>query len=350
MSETSRAASPRSGRRRSSRQRGEGSRGRPRQPPTAAAAAPAPADSAVINTGVRRSKLARTIRAGPNGRPSCSARLMQWLVFRMPLRAEMPASVMNPIIEATDNGRPASVRAATLPINASGIFAMTRGPTRSSDSAAAGSGRSAPTRPAPACRSAGWRPPAPGRSPRGGWMCQGATGLCRQCRESRSTVRPMSAPASGIGHHDEPAPRALAQDLARPFGLHDTGDEAQRDHARRARDQQVAEAGGRAAGVGEPHHHVDPLVALGDLRDDPTIGEAFQRLGDRCGGQAVERGALVVDGNANLRNGNLLFDLQINDTRHLCNLLRRVSATMRSASRSSPKILSAISARTPDRR
>ncbi len=42
-------------------------------------------------------------------------------VFRMPLGAEMPASVMKPTIEATDNGSPATVKAITLPINANGI-------------------------------------------------------------------------------------------------------------------------------------------------------------------------------------------------------------------------------------
>ena len=43
----------------------------------------------------------------------------------MPLRAEMPASVMNPIIEATESGWPASHSAATEPISASGMLPIT---------------------------------------------------------------------------------------------------------------------------------------------------------------------------------------------------------------------------------
>jgi hypothetical protein len=42
----------------------------------------------------------------------------------MPLRAEMPASVMKPIMDAIDSGWPAMVSAITLPIRASGMFAM----------------------------------------------------------------------------------------------------------------------------------------------------------------------------------------------------------------------------------
>ena len=40
----------------------------------------------------------------------------------MPLRAAMPASVMKPIIEATDSGWPASHSAITLPMSASGML------------------------------------------------------------------------------------------------------------------------------------------------------------------------------------------------------------------------------------
>ena len=42
----------------------------------------------------------------------------------MPLRAAMPASVMKPIIDATDSGWPAIHSAITLPIRASGMLPM----------------------------------------------------------------------------------------------------------------------------------------------------------------------------------------------------------------------------------
>ena len=40
------------------------------------------------------------------------------------MRALMPASVMKPIMEATDSGCPASHSATTLPIRASGTLPM----------------------------------------------------------------------------------------------------------------------------------------------------------------------------------------------------------------------------------
>ena len=83
-----------------------------------------PADSAVISTGVSRSRLPRTTSSRPHGMPSCSARLMVWLTLRMPLRAAIPVSVMKPTMLATDSGWPASHSAATAPIRASGRLPM----------------------------------------------------------------------------------------------------------------------------------------------------------------------------------------------------------------------------------
>ena len=62
------------------------------------------ADAAVINTGGKRSRLPRITSAGLKGRFSCSAILIVWLIFKMPLRVAMPASVMKPIMLATDSG------------------------------------------------------------------------------------------------------------------------------------------------------------------------------------------------------------------------------------------------------
>lgn len=58
------------------------------------------------------------------GMRSCTARLIQWLTFRMPLSAAMPVSVMKPIMEATESGWPAHHNAATEPISASGTEPM----------------------------------------------------------------------------------------------------------------------------------------------------------------------------------------------------------------------------------
>ena len=63
-------------------------------------------------------------RSRPNGSPSCIARLMYRLIFRMPLRVLMPASVTKPIMLATESGCPAIQSAATLPISASGTLPM----------------------------------------------------------------------------------------------------------------------------------------------------------------------------------------------------------------------------------
>ena len=49
---------------------------------------------------------------------------MYRLIFRMPLRALMPASVTKPIMLPTDSGNPAIQSAATLPISASGMLTM----------------------------------------------------------------------------------------------------------------------------------------------------------------------------------------------------------------------------------
>ena len=49
---------------------------------------------------------------------------MEWLIFRMPFRVEMPVRVIKPIIEATESGWPAIQSAVTEPIKASGTLAM----------------------------------------------------------------------------------------------------------------------------------------------------------------------------------------------------------------------------------
>jgi hypothetical protein len=83
------------------------------------------------------------------------------------------------------------------------------------------------------------------------------------------------------------------------------------------RDEEVAQRRGRAVLVGEPHHHVEAAVALDDLRDRAPVGQAFEGLGDGGGRDAVERRATVVDVDAELRDADLLLDLQVHDARDL---------------------------------
>ena len=81
--------------------------------------------------------------------------------------------------------------------------------------------------------------------------------------------------------------------------------------AGRRRNQQIAKTGGRAVLVGEPHDHVEAAVAFDDLRHPPAVRHRFERLAHRGRRHAVERGALVVQMDAHLRDQDLLFDLQI---------------------------------------
>ena len=86
---------------------------------------------------------------------------------------------------------------------------------------------------------------------------------------------------------------------------------AQRHMAGRRRDQEIAKAGGGAVLVGKPHHHVEAAVAFDDLRHPAAVRQRFQRLAHRRRRHAVERRALVVDLDADLRNQHLLLDLQV---------------------------------------
>ena len=93
-------------------------------PPIMSGSSAIAADTAVISTGVMRSRQARRIVARSKGWPSRSTRLSVWLTLRMPLRAVMPASVMKPTIAAIERSRPARPSAATEPTRASGTLPM----------------------------------------------------------------------------------------------------------------------------------------------------------------------------------------------------------------------------------
>ena len=129
------------------------------------------------------------------------------------------------------------------------------------------------------------------------------------------TVRHVGG-AVGVGEHDDAPLAVLAQDLVGPVGLAHVGDLAHRDPARGRLDQQIAQALRGAPLVLQPQHDVEAPVAVDHARDDAAVGQALELLGDRRGLQAVERGALVVDDDLELRNAHLLLDLQVDDARH----------------------------------
>ena len=101
--------------------------------------------------------------------------------------------------------------------------------------------------------------------------------------------------------------------------------------------------------VRQPHHHVEPAIAVDHARDHPPVRKPAELLDDGRRLHAVKRGAAVIDADFELRDAHLLFDLEVGKPGNARQPLRAwSSAAARSVSRSSPKIFSAISARTPD--
>ena len=80
--------------------------------------------------------------------------------------------------------------------------------------------------------------------------------------------------------------------------------------------KQLREPFGGSIGVGEPHHHVETLVALDDLRHDAAIRQPVQRFRDGRWRYAIERDPLEVYGNAKLRDPHLLLDLKVDKPWH----------------------------------
>ena len=153
----------------------------------------------------------------------------------------------------------------------------------------------------------------------------------------------------GVGLDDEATTAVLPQDLVRPVGLADVGDLARRHPARRRLDQQVLQPLRGALALGQAQDDVEALVAVGHRRDDASVREAAKLLDHRRGLDPVEGGPGVVDPDLQLRDSDLLLDLQVGEPGDLGQCGRAGSlATLRRASRSSPKIFSASSARTPE--
>src|SRR5262249_23693963 len=123
--------------------------------------------------------------------------------------------------------------------------------------------------------------------------------------------------------HDTPA-AVLAKDLVGPIGLLDLRNLPRRNPAARRLDQEVAQAAGGAHAFGEPHGHIETAIAVGDARDDTAVGEPAQLLDHGGGLHAIERGAAIVDADIELRNANLLFELQVDKPQNIGEELAQV--------------------------
>ena len=117
--------------------------------------------------------------------------------------------------------------------------------------------------------------------------------------------------AVAVAEHGDAPLRVLALDLVGTVAFLDRRQHAERHMPGRRRDQEIAEPGGRAVLVGEAHDHVEAAVALDDLRHPPAVRQRLQRLVDRGRRHPVERRALVVQMDADLRDQDLLLDLQV---------------------------------------
>ena len=155
--------------------------------------------------------------------------------------------------------------------------------------------------------------------------------------------------AIGIGEHDDAALAVFAQDLVGAVAFADLGDVPHGHPAVGRLQQQITQALRGALAVIQAHHDVKAARAVDEPGDHATVREPLQVLGDGLRLQAVECGARVVDHDLELGNAHLLFDLQVGqalDARQTrCGTLRPWRA---SVSRSSPKNLMAICARTPE--
>ena len=219
-----------------------------------------------------------------------------------------------------------------------------------SGSGCRGSRRSGRATPATACRWCGSPPPAPGTCLRG--CVKIAFRQLGRAPARRGSAR-RSAPCRRV-------PSVLASTTMRrrpfsrriwfgPVGLLDVGDLPRRNPAARRFDQEIAEPLRGAQPVRQPHHHVEAAVAVDDARDHAPVGEPAELLDDGRRLHAVERGAAVIDADFELRDAAPAFrpaGRQGPGSSQAAAAGLRPGA--RSVSRSSPKILTAISARTPD--
>ena len=119
--------------------------------------------------------------------------------------------------------------------------------------------------------------------------------------------------AVGVGLHHQSSAAVLSKDLVRAVGLADVGDLAGRHPARGRLDQQVLQALRRALALGQAQDDVEALVAVGDRRDDATVREAAELLDHRRRLDPVEGGPGVVDPDLQLRDSDLLLDLQVGE-------------------------------------
>ena len=152
-----------------------------------------------------------------------------------------------------------------------------------------------------------------------------------------------------IGEHDDAARAVLPQDLVGPVRFAHVGDLPDRNPSRRALDQKIGEPAGGALRLLQAQHDIVAARPIDDARDDAAVREAFQLLGYLRRLQPIERRALVIDAHLELRECGSASRPAGRPARECptgagaCPL--RWCA---GASRSSPNIFSAISARTPE--
>ena len=119
-----------------------------------------------------------------------------------------------------------------------------------------------------------------------------------------------------VGEDDDPAFAILAQDLVRPVRLAHIGDLTQWNPALRRLDEIVAQRRRATLRVVEAHHHVKTSAPVHDARHRAPVREPLQLVGDGGGLKAVQRRALVIDGDLDLRNAHLPLHLQIDKSGH----------------------------------
>ena len=179
------------------------------------------------------------------------------------------------------------------------------------------------------------------------------SGSCVAASSARmaATISAMSAPAVGVGEHHDAAAAVLAQDLVRPIGLLDVRDLPRRDPADRRLDQEIAELCGGAQPVGQPHHDVEAAIAVDHARDDAPVRQPAAAARSRR--PAARRRARRARSRRGFRAAECApafrpAGRRARDLREP--LAQALPPLTRSVSRSSPKIFSAISARTPESR
>ena len=88
--------------------------------------------------------------------------------------------------------------------------------------------------------------------------------------------------AVGVGENDDAPARVVALDLVRAVGVDDLREGRQRNAPGRRLHHQLRKAFRGAVGIGDAQHHIVAPVAVDDLRDDAAVEQGLQRLASRA--------------------------------------------------------------------